>query len=641
MGAVVKMPTDAGRIGKITNGTEADLMQDRVMNSSSVSSETFNRRSDQGKNSPTIRSQSHLSNPRTRRGTLFHVVFLLGAILSFGCFWAVRSIDAVEGNRNDNVLLDFTASWCGPCQQMSPIVSKLQRERFPIRKVDVDAEPNLSRQYNVGSIPCFVLVVNGREVSRITGATDERKLRSMLMMLPKNNPEENQQASRDSRGSGKLIPTSNASNNVVSHDRKLFPKIPPLFSKNQDAKLTPTDGNEVVRGQNDEGDSGAGANDDSTLAASTRIRVKDGSKVHFGSGTIIESQPGRSVILTCGHIFRGLSKDAVIEVDYFTAGKTNPETVVGDVITYDLKSDLGLLEIPNSQPLPAVKLRTASENLVVENKVTSVGCGGGKLPSIQKHAVTSINRYRGPENIECTGIPQQGRSGGGLFIDSQLVGVCIAADPKDKRGIYTSMKPVEEILMKAKMGHLCSNAPTESAQVAERDTPPADAMPRELVFGDTPARGTKDPYASLIEEVSRGSADVALPSDYLGAEVVCIVRPKAPGAASRIVIVNQASARFVGDLLHESGSGQAESMTAASENPRAAAGGKRLTTDLVKNSSKQATKKPTSDKMPRSAASMEISSKLAAAQFEAMTGELPMDAVETSFEAQRYRRKRD
>ncbi len=86
------------------------------------------------------------------------------------------------------VLLDFTATWCGPCQKMSPLVSRLKREGYPIKKVDVDQEPELARRFNVSSIPAFVLVVDGKEVARSVGATTESNLRRMLARIPAAEP---------------------------------------------------------------------------------------------------------------------------------------------------------------------------------------------------------------------------------------------------------------------------------------------------------------------------------------------------------------------------------------------------------------------------------------------------------------------
>ncbi|MBR9802544.1 thioredoxin family protein, partial [bacterium] len=80
----------------------------------------------------------------------------------------------------DAVLYDFTASWCGPCQQMNPIVHKLAREGFPVQQVDIDKNPELAKKYSVTSIPAFVMVVNGKETSRFVGRTTEGHLRQML-----------------------------------------------------------------------------------------------------------------------------------------------------------------------------------------------------------------------------------------------------------------------------------------------------------------------------------------------------------------------------------------------------------------------------------------------------------------------------
>ena len=65
--------------------------------------------------------------------------------------------------RNDTVLLDFTADWCGPCRLMQPTIQRLRDAGYPVRQVNVDREPDLTRQFRVGPIPCFVFVRDGRE----------------------------------------------------------------------------------------------------------------------------------------------------------------------------------------------------------------------------------------------------------------------------------------------------------------------------------------------------------------------------------------------------------------------------------------------------------------------------------------------
>lgn len=553
-------------------------------------------------------SRSVNKSPRaTTRPASYGLKIVCALVLFLSCV-ALANVSAKAAPDPNNILLDFSASWCGPCQQMSPIVSRLERQGFPIRKVDVDVEEALARQYNIRSMPTFVLVANGREVTRLSGMRDEKELRQLMAMLPRQSDE----------GSGKSnnpngIPVT-STGSKSSDDKKSFLRIPPLFQKSPEAKLTPTEP-DTVRGQTPTLEATDGFAHD-PLLASTRIKVNDGARSHYGSGSIIESRPGRSVILTCGHIFRDLGNDATVDVDVYTGPNSKPVTVAGQILKFDLKSDLGLLAISTPRQLPTIRL--ANGNLGAKARVVSVGCGGGDHPTREEHVVTAINKYVGPDNVECTGVPQQGRSGGGLFLGPELVGVCIAADPKEKRGIYTGLKPVFELLAKAKLGHLAPSAQAAEGTLAESDTPVLGNAVG--LVDDSPRRNDRndDEIASLIEASTRASASqmsASASADYVGAEIVCIVRPKTPGAVSRVVIVNQASPRFVDDLLYESGGGRPDASTADRTQPS-----KRSASQAAAPASRRDMQKPVA-----------IASNSA-------DDDRP---IETSFAQERYRRKRD
>lgn len=104
-----------------------------------------------------------------------------GMIRSFGQDVEVANISKVPRTG----LLMFGAKWAGPAQEMRPIIAKLQSEDPTlVRYVDIDVEHELARQYNVNSIPCFVLLADDREIKRTIGLTTEQLLREMLALLP-------------------------------------------------------------------------------------------------------------------------------------------------------------------------------------------------------------------------------------------------------------------------------------------------------------------------------------------------------------------------------------------------------------------------------------------------------------------------
>lgn len=80
------------------------------------------------------------------------------------------------------VLVDFWATWCGPCQEMLPIVEELSQEREDIKvcKVNVDEEASLARKYHVMSIPTFLIFENGELKNRTVGAVPKERLLELL-----------------------------------------------------------------------------------------------------------------------------------------------------------------------------------------------------------------------------------------------------------------------------------------------------------------------------------------------------------------------------------------------------------------------------------------------------------------------------
>ncbi len=80
------------------------------------------------------------------------------------------------------VLLDFWATWCGPCQMVSPIVDEIAQEKSDIAvgKINVDDEPELAGAFNIVSIPTLVVVKDGAVVQAAVGARPKDQILSML-----------------------------------------------------------------------------------------------------------------------------------------------------------------------------------------------------------------------------------------------------------------------------------------------------------------------------------------------------------------------------------------------------------------------------------------------------------------------------
>ena len=113
-------------------------------------------------------------------GSLF--IVLLIAVIGWMVVNSSKPAPSMAVLGGEPTLIDFYADWCGPCKLMKPVVHQLAGElqgKLKVLEVNVDQNPELARQYNVRSIPCFVVLRDGKEVNRKTGVLPKESLRQL------------------------------------------------------------------------------------------------------------------------------------------------------------------------------------------------------------------------------------------------------------------------------------------------------------------------------------------------------------------------------------------------------------------------------------------------------------------------------
>ena len=80
------------------------------------------------------------------------------------------------------VLLDFFATWCGPCRMVGPIIEEIaeENENIKVCKIDVDEEPELAKRFRIVSIPTLIAMKNGNVVNQALGAMPKEKILALL-----------------------------------------------------------------------------------------------------------------------------------------------------------------------------------------------------------------------------------------------------------------------------------------------------------------------------------------------------------------------------------------------------------------------------------------------------------------------------
>ena len=80
------------------------------------------------------------------------------------------------------VIVDFNATWCGPCRMLKPVLDELSEETkdYKIVSIDVDDNQDLAKEYGVLSIPCLVVLKDGKEIKRSVGFIPKDNIQDMM-----------------------------------------------------------------------------------------------------------------------------------------------------------------------------------------------------------------------------------------------------------------------------------------------------------------------------------------------------------------------------------------------------------------------------------------------------------------------------
>lgn len=459
---------------------------------------------------------------------------------------------------SDLVLLDFGADWCAPCRGMEPVVRQLHDAGYPVQRVNVDRNPDLAQRFNIGPIPCFVLLRDGREVQRSVGATSYEQLVQMF-----------QQAGYRPSSSGGTVRGQSPDRVELPHAAGQTSGVPSPHDVGVDPRRVASDNRLVGAGLDSTAQPASRVPgpvvssrqaQQTALLATVRLRVVDAQGQSKGTGTIIDVHGEEALVLTCGHIFRDSQGKGDIFVELFVPGTRGP--VRGQLLAYECdQRDYGLLSFRPDVPVTPVRVATTVYHPRPGEPVFSVGCDHGSDPTVRESAISAVDRYTGPPNIEIHGHPVDGRSGGGLFTaDGTIVGICNAADLQEDRGIFAGLPTIHLALDRIgqRRIYLYEEAP-DVGLLAESSAPAQPVATTPSAVAQAPAADRTSAPQSLAQGAIAGTRP---------GEVICVVR-QADGS-NRLLVIQNPSEELLQRVMAESRQALAESSAIQTDDDRGA-----------------------------------------------------------------------
>jgi len=425
------------------------------------------------------------------------------------------------------VLIDFHASWCPPCQRMHSVIDKLSASGYPTKKINADplyklpGEPGYdpsyrpyissptAKQYGIGSLPTFMIFVNGKPVETIVGAQSYERLEQSIkngiaiynqekqkqrqplvppLVQPPIQPpvqpvipekpakkptlqdilnhlnffkhllEERAEKSREKISEETPeeaievpdYPIRVPEDKLVNPGAgELVPVIKPKPEKILESCTSDDNGKSCVCPKKVSGQyigDDKKVTNEEIIKASVKINIKYHKGSGVGSGTIIHTQNGEALIASAWHLFRNYDSNSEITIELEGYGNVK---VKGNLLRYKAEEDVSLIAITLPKEITVTPAKVAPKNYEIKKGdiIYTSGCSEGKDCTVEQSLVNSIGKYLGAKNFQTQGVPIEGRSGGGVFSDGgYLIGIINAADPPNNEGIISHLENIQILL---------------------------------------------------------------------------------------------------------------------------------------------------------------------------------------------------